>query len=266
MTICIGAISDNNSIVAIADKMVTLTGGVVSTYEINENQKIIELGNNTVAMFAGNVLYANNLLSDIKPSITETDTVRMIADKIASAYQSQLKHLINSDVLSRFGIDIETFMQQQAAYDNAFINSTVELISSADLGVEIIVAGVDPKGPQLFRIYNPGTVEDYNSVGYVSIGSGHGHATLSMVESEYQKNAPKENALLAVVKAKKKAEYDPGVGEMSTIVVIGDTVEMYTDEKTKRIWQEFEKALEKANAEYEKSYTILRGINDGTIT
>ena len=62
MTICIAAISENEDILAIADKKLTSNHGVTSGYEISENKKIVELTSRCVAMFAGNVVNANELL------------------------------------------------------------------------------------------------------------------------------------------------------------------------------------------------------------
>lgn len=264
MTICIAAITESKDIVSIADKMVTLTSGVVSTYEINENQKIVELGKDTVAMFAGNILNANEILQAAKTKIKNTDSVAVITTKIQEAYVEKIRSEVDAQILGKFGLTVETFMQQQQTLDQGFVNNTIQVIAGADLGVEIIVAGKDTQGAHLFKITNPGAVENYNPIGYVCIGSGSNHATLSLIESEYHPDARAENALYAIIKAKKKAEYDPGVGEMSTMVNITDQVSFLDDKIVKDLWKEFESSLEKTSIIAQTSSTIMKGIIDGT--
>lgn len=244
MTICIGAISENKLIVAITDKMLTLSNPAMTTkYEISENNKAIQLDEKTVALFAGDVIQGNEILSKVKVKLnSQVKNTLDIANTVQEIYREQWKYVIESNLLSRYNLTIDLFIANQARLDPDLVKRVNNIIGEFNLGVEIIVAGIEPQ-PQLYLISNPGTITSYNSIGYVCTGSGSQHATLSLIESEYNGSASIGQAVYSLMEAKKRAEFDPGVGQLCDILVINDKCNKATDDKIKKIAQEHGKSL-----------------------
>ena len=264
MTICIAAINDNEDIVAIADNKFTVQLPVVSGYEINENKKIVEVGKQTIALFAGHIVNANGILDEAKKHITPESSVAEIASRIKEAYQAFLNRAINDEVLSKYGLTLTTFNQQQQTLEATFVKSVFEIINQANLGVEIIVAGKDENGPQIYKILNPGAMSNETAIGYSTVGSGSHHANLSLIESKQHQACKFETTLYSVVNAKKHAELDPNVGDMSTLVLVNSGIDWVDKQKLDKIIKEYASSVKSIADITKKSSTIMKGILNGT--
>jgi 20S proteasome alpha/beta subunit len=266
VTICIAAIGENKDILAIADKKLTAYLGVTSGYEINENKKIIKVTPNCLTLFAGNVLAANDILARAKQSINDTDTVVEVANKISAAYAEEFKSAINTQVLQKHGLDIASFNAQQRSLDQTFVNSVIETINNNTLGVEILIVGKDGDTPYILKMLQNGALENHTPLGYACVGSGSSHANLSLIESETHAGMDEAVLVYAILKAKRKAEYDPGVGAMSSIAIINNGIEFLIDEKIKKLWNEYEGSVKRISKIADKSSIIMKGIVYGTTT
>ena len=266
MTICIAAISESKDILAIADKKFTNSLGVTSGYQINENKKIVEVTPKCLALFAGNIVNANEVLAIAKKIIKPTDSVPAVADKIKNAYMQRLRSAINDEILSKFGLDIDSFNAQQKSLDTTFINSVIETINDPNttLGVQIIVAGKEADGPQLYKVSHPGTITNETPIGYTSTGSGSSHANLSLMASGCHPGTDHAILTYALLKAKKKAEYDPDVGDMSMMALIKDKVDWIDNDVMKKLWKEYENSVKEITAITKKSSTIMIGAINGS--
>ena len=264
MTVCIAAISKKEDVLAVADKKLTNSGGVTSVYEISENKKIVQMTPNCIALFAGAITEANQILKLAQTTIGPADTIADIANKIQAAYTQRLQDAINKQVLQKFGLDINTFMSQQRMLDPTFVSSTIETLNSANLGVEILITGKDSNGPQIFKMNVMGVLEDTTPLGYACIGSGSSHANLSLIESESHANLDKAALVYAVMKAKKRAEYDPNVGHMSSMVLINDTIHFIEDDVIEKLWKEHDRAAKSISKIADKSSIIMKGYVYGT--
>lgn len=242
MTICIAAISNNNKIIAITDKMVTLGGGVATRYEISENNKAIKLTNKSIALFAGNVISANEILEIAKTKITTSSTkIVDIANLMKDAYFEYWTKQLDNQLFRRYSLTLTTFMQSQKSLNDDLVKQINEILAGTNLGVEILVAGVDTS-PHLFFIGNPGTINSLDAIGYALIGSGSQHAQLSLIESEYNAGISEQGGLYALLEAKKRAEYDPGVGQLCDIVIIDSGFNKLPLAKVDKITKEFNRS------------------------
>lgn len=244
MTICIAGIVESNKIIAITDKMITLGGNVATRYEIGENNKVIKLTEKSLALFAGNVIAANEIMAIAKTKIEaeSNPTITRLATLFKESYHEHWKKGLNEQLLQRFNISLEVFVSNQRVLDQALVGKINEIILNANLGVEILVAGIDTQ-PHIFLIGNPGTIMTLDPIGYGLIGSGSQHAQLSMIENEYNSGISKENGLFALLEAKRRAEYDPGVGELCDIVIIDGGFDKLTEQNVNKITRQFEKTL-----------------------
>ncbi|MEJ0072846.1 MAG: hypothetical protein WDN27_02020 [Candidatus Saccharibacteria bacterium] len=117
-----------------------------------------------------------------KTTINPSDDIATVAEKIKSAYIDRLRSAINDELLSKYNLDIDTFNAQQRTLDTTFVNSVIETINNpqSTLGIEVIIAGKDTNGPQLYKMLHPGTISNQTPIGYVCVGSGSSHAGLSL--------------------------------------------------------------------------------------
>jgi 20S proteasome alpha/beta subunit len=266
MTICIAVIAENTDIIGITDKKFTVNHGVTSAFEITDNKKAVQLTPHCVALFAGNIVNANQLLSSAKKKITDTDSVENVALKIQQVHNDRFKEEVNQQILSKYSLDIDTFNSQQRTLDATFVSTTIETISKSNLGVEILIIGKDKDVPRLIKMSINGALEDDTSSGYVCIGSGSGHAQLSLIESGCHSGMTKESAIYSIIKAKNKAEYDPNVGKMSAMVLIDKKIRFTEDAIVKKLWEEYSKAVNKITGINEQSSTIMKGLLYDTAT
>lgn len=220
MTICIAAIAEKKKITAITDKMLTLSAPVITKFEVSENDKAIKLNEKTVALFAGDVIQANEIMALAKDKDLSGD-VSNAANKIADSFKNYWIDLVNRNLLSRYNLNLKDFMNKQRSLDENLVRNINDILGKFNLDVEIIVAGID-KNPHIFKITSPGVITSFDSIGYCCIGSGSQHATLSLIENEYHGDFKEEKSLYSLFESKKRAEYDPGVGELCDIVIIND--------------------------------------------
>ncbi len=259
MTICIAGIAENKKIVACTDKMLTIEAPVKTAFEITENNKAIKLADKVVAMFAGDVLKANAVLKLAKTNIQNANTsTEKVAEIVEKAYKEQWVSDIENALLQRFGLDRKTFVNKQKELDPELVKGVNNLIGNYNLGVEIIVAGVDTDEPHMFKILNPGMKQAQDPIGYCCIGSGTQHATFSLIESEYNPSFDEAKSVHSILQAKKRAQYDPGVGELTDIVIINDNYAKIEQEKIKKIDENYSKSMAVITEEKTKCAELIK--------
>ena len=243
MTVCIAAIyGKNKGVVAVSDKMFTTAPGIPTVHEVNENNKITKLSKSAIIMMAGDVTNATAIIAELKASVTAKNTLQEIADKAGELYRIQVATALDLQVFSRWGLTRNEFIEKQQSLDKDLIAKLNQVVFEANLGVELIVAGVDSTGPSLFVINNPGNVSNLNATGVALVGSGSKHAHLSIVDSQFNKGDTCGEVLFESFKAKKRAEYDPNVGKYTSVCVINSSVKEFTDEEVKSVYDIYEQA------------------------
>ncbi|OGJ21951.1 MAG: hypothetical protein A3J60_02165 [Candidatus Pacebacteria bacterium RIFCSPHIGHO2_02_FULL_46_9] len=262
MTICIAAISEKKKVVSITDKMLTLEEPVRTTYEISDNNKVIPLNDTVVALFAGDVIHANEILELAKQNLVALTpvSVREIAEIVNQAFSQYWENLINNFLQRRFKISHQQFMHNQGSFDGDLVKQISQIIAGTKIGVEIVVAGVhgEDENAHIFTMDHMGTVVSQDPIGYACIGSGSRHATLSLIESEISNQTVEEETLFALLKAKRRAEYDPGVGKLCDIVVVRDSVVKFTEAQVKQATTDFDSFISEQNKAQKKAVKELK--------
>ena len=265
MTVCIAAISENNKIVAVTDKMLTLERPVATTFEITDNNKVAKLTEKTLALFAGDVINANEILKKAQAKLGEEHkkSVLDVANAVRDAFSEHWESVVSNYLFMRYRLNLEDFTRNQGSFDPALIKQINELISQFTINVQFIVAGVDnDDSPRIYTLDNTGSVVEQTPIGYSCIGSGEIHATLSLIESEYTESMSKAEALYALLEAKKRAEYDPGVGEHCDIAVVDGGFNQCPQEKVGEILQIFEKSRSSIKNVKQKHHKELAEVKD----
>jgi hypothetical protein len=233
MTICIAAVTGNKRVVAVTDKMLTLSAAMVTKYQVAENNKAIPLSKKVLGLFAGDVVQANEILSRAKNKIADTDDVNSAAEKLKEAFCDFRKQVIEDNLLIRFGLTWDIFVKSQSSLDPNLVAKIAEVLGQYRVDVQVIITGVDSTGPHIYAVGDPGTISCMDSIGYVCIGSGSQHAQLSLIEAKYHAGFDGEDSLMSLFEAKKRAEFDPGVGDLTDVLLIDGKVRRFTDEELK---------------------------------
>jgi len=256
MTICIAAIAERNKIVAVTDKMTTLVAPVPTTFEMNDGNKVIPLDDKICALFAGDVIHGNEILNLALSYVSQNKgqnpmSVLQVAENVNQAFRDHWEARIANYLEMKFKLDLKTFMHNHPKFDPDFVRNTTRLISKFKIEVEIIIAGID-KEAHLYVVNSAGTVVSLDPISYACIGSGARHATLSLIESDYSSRFKMADSLYALLQAKKRAEYDPGVGELCDIALIDKKFEKLPDRKVSKIISSYESSSKEMISAREK--------------
>ena len=126
------------------------------------------------------------------------------------------------------------------------------------------MTGLDPRQELFASLYtmdHSGSVVSQDSIGYACIGSGSRHATLSLIESEISSQTSQSESLLSLLKAKSRAEYDPGVGSLCDIVIVKDgAYSQKTQDEIDAILREFKKHQNRLKKSEQKVATALESL------
>jgi 20S proteasome alpha/beta subunit len=123
--------------------------------------------------------------------------------------------------------------------------------------VDLLIAGVDDLGAQLFWVGNPGgNFVNLQQIGYTAVGSGQLHALQSLIGFGHIGTRTIAATLFAVYVAKRRAEVAPGVGTETDLEII-------TAEEIKRVDSARLTELGKLYQEYQKpaSEEIVEKVN-----
>ncbi len=223
MTVCITAVCDNgNAVVAASDRMITHLG--LSIEFTHNTPKIYPLCEKCVMLSAGNALAHTKIVDVIKDKLAgkKDETIEQIANMISDVYQDLRREEVEGILLKTRGITIESF------YDNYIKHFPIELvqmidgtISNYNLGLDLIICGIDRKGAHVFGVVNPGIANCYDSLGFYAIGSGLPHAS-TLLAFTYEPGMSLEDMKKYLYKVKKNAEVAPGVGKETDMSVITD--------------------------------------------
>ena len=184
-------------------------------------RKIERLGAKFAALTAGDALAQTDLLRDVSAAITELSgpSVREVAAVVADTFARHRQTLAEKLVLQRVGLDFAAFLEQQ---QNLLSDLTAELWTAyqeIQLGVQLLVVGVDSTGAHLYLISDPGIAECFDSIGYAAIGSGLPHAEGFLTQADYSPQISLSKGTWLAYVAKRQSERAPGVGSRFTDIL-----------------------------------------------
>lgn len=229
MTVCIAAsCEEGKHVVVAADRMFTVGPPLNVEFE-PPLSKIEAMGSSCVAMGAGNGLVVNEIFQRARVAYQNFPAAKVdqIANCVKDAYakfrddnieEQIIRPTLGPDFLafrSRGGT-IPAYLQvQPGIYQQIIVQS-----NQFNLGVEVIVTGIDDTGSHVYYVGHPGSVISFDKIGYNAVGSGATHVAIKFALDCLHPKTPLEDVLLAVYSAKKAAEVAPGVGQETEIKVI----------------------------------------------
>jgi len=218
MTVCVGALADDGkSVVTITDKMISINAPMAYQYENDEVQKVYELKDKVIAMYAGPTNLADEIIKNaiIKVKESTPETVKEIADIVRDEYQQYRLTLLAEAVLKPHNLTIEEYKEKQKDLNQEVVNSIEKSLTEFNLLIDIIVCGLDETGGHIYTISNPGISILSDGVGYSCIGIGAPHALYSLIDASYTKSLSKKAVEQMLKEAKKRSENAPGVGKLT---------------------------------------------------
>lgn len=229
LTICIAAVCDEGkNIVVAADRMFTVGHPLNVEFE-PPLSKIETMSTACLALGAGNSLFVSEIFSRARagyqsnPAITVPQVAIATKDSYSAYRDERLEEQIIRQNLgpdftafrSRGGTLPQYLQPQAGIYQQLFVQT-----NQFNLGVDILVTGIDGSGSHLYFIGHPGTIVSFDKIGYNAIGSGATHAAIRFAIGLQHPRLTLAETLLSVYGAKKAAEVAPGVGQDTEMAVI----------------------------------------------
>lgn len=233
MTVCIAAICKNKDgyyIVGASDKMIT-AGDIEFEPMSSSPSKIISISSNSsniVALTAGDTSTQAEIIQSVKAAIaakvsTQTISVKDVVDEYVLQYDGLRSKRINSQILSKFGLDEKSFISQQSHMAESFVNNLTREIYNYNLpGVATIIAGGDGTGGfgvHLYSIFD-NHVMCCDPVGYAAVGGGGRHASSQFMQARHSTSSDLNETILLTYLAKKRSEVAPGVGKETDMIMV----------------------------------------------
>jgi hypothetical protein len=173
---------------------------------------------------------------------TKSKSIVEIAKKLAEKYQELRETRIRNEILREIGFkSVDDFYSRQKMLHESLILGTNDRIQSYDLGVHILIVGVDERA-HLYYILNPGTWVSYDSIGFLCIGSGDRHAEPVFALYNFTPSLSEREVLYIAFEAKKRAEMAGGVGKTTDVWIVGKEAVYEVSQETiaelERIYQQ----------------------------
>jgi hypothetical protein len=247
VTICLAALcrdGEETYAVVAADRMVTFPGFIEFEHS---NPKVAPAGARAVSMSAGDALVGTRLAQDVAHQLAGAPTVLEIAQRLAAHYEATRTDRVEQQILAPRGLNWQSFYGGHAGFNPQITVMLDQQMQGFNLGVEVLLAGVDESGAHVYSVHNPGRPELLHDViGYAAIGSGAIHAVQSMIGFGHSATAEYHTTVFRVYASKRRSEAAPGVGRETDMAVISPSgIHWLTDdelEQLRTIYEEFEAA------------------------
>lgn len=221
MTVCIAALcradhGEPRAIVA-TDRMVT--AGDFLEFE-HSGSKMVQLTEKAAVMVAGSTLDGMRL---VKEAAAEElpEQISAIAVALGQRYGAARMWRAQQAVLSPHGLSLDSFHGMHRGLNEQVVMLLENQLSQFNLGVELLLAGVDESGAHIHTNGNPGGGDtNHDPIGWAAIGIGAPHVLSTMAGYVHSANADYKQTLFRVYAAKRGAEVAPGVGRETEMAVI----------------------------------------------
>jgi len=238
MTICLAAICEEDQsayAVVAADRMVTLGGFIEFEHGV---PKMAHPSAQAVVMVAGDTLVGTRLAREVSAALDGTvPRTPGIARDLAAKYANVRTGALETQILSTRGLNLQMYYGAHQSLNPQITMMIDQQMNQYNLGVELLLAGVDQDGAHIFSIHNPGGTElQHDVIGYAAIGSGAIHAVQSMIGFKHSSTAGLRETIFRTYASKRRAEVAPGVGQDTDVAVVSiDGVRWLTNDNQKHL-------------------------------
>jgi 20S proteasome alpha/beta subunit len=223
MTVCIAAIAEKGkNLVLVSDRMITANIPIAYQYETDDVTKIYELTDFSVAMIAGNALFAHEIVTNSLRKIKDNNsiTIEQIAEIVRDEYVLYRTKLITRDVLEPRGLTLDTYIEKQQKLAMGVVGDIENKLIGFNIGVDMIIAGHNKGECHIFSIVHPGQLISNDAMSFACVGIGAPHALYYLIDSDYKRTLDLEKARKIVNDAKVKSEKAPGVGRQTYELIL----------------------------------------------
>lgn len=226
MTVCIAALcSANNTsrrVVVAADRMVTYPGYIEFEHP---GSKMVRLSDRALVMVAGDTLLGMRLANDAAAAYGgATGDVSAVAADLAGRFTQVRYEQVEQQILSKRGLTFGGFYASHSSLNGQTVMLIDNQMAQFDLGVELLLAGVDEAGAHIHTVHNPGAPDrNHDPIAYAAIGSGAVHVLPSMAGFMHGPNTGYGRAVFHVYASKRRAEVAPGVGTATEMAIVGSS-------------------------------------------
>jgi hypothetical protein len=242
VTVCIAARS-GALVMGASDRM--LTSGDIQ-FEPPLTSKLTLLTSSLGILQAGDAAFHSEIMwgvvAEVEARIKAHPTEWWFASEVADLYAKHRniakRKRAEATLLAPLGLNLATFRQhQQDLKDDIADQITRDLINYAVPNVQVLVVGIDTRGPHIYVIDN-GDISCNDVIGFAAIGIGARHAESQfMIGKHAWRSSEADTALLSYV-AKKRSEVAPGVGEGTDMFTAGPrlgSLEVIADDVVQRL-------------------------------
>lgn len=252
MTVCIAAMCGRDEeplVVVAADRL--MTAGGFMEFE-HPGSKIVELTETSLVMVAGDTNEGMRLARGAAGSAAP-ETIPEMAEDLGNRYFEARARRTDQYILRARGLDPANYYAMHGTLNGQFVMLVDQALMEFDLGVELLLAGVDDTGAHIHTNRNPGGGNtDHGAIGWAAIGSGAVHVMPSMAGFEHGTDDTYGQTLFRVYASKRRAEVAPGVGHETDVAVVGrDGIKRLTDTELQQLDSIYEEFVSKTNQELE---------------
>jgi len=164
MTVCIAAVCNiildrPRCVITAADRMITM-GDI--EYEPAQTKSVF-FATNTVGLFAGDMQLHAAVVPKVQKRIEDAlhadpgnINVLEIAEFYAEEFAYYRRSLAEREILVPRGLSFDRFLARQSTMAHWQVNDLDIRLASFYIDSTAIIAGVDPTGAHIYKIYNPG--------------------------------------------------------------------------------------------------------------
>ena len=268
MTVCIAALcndGDEPRAVVAADRMVTLGGFIQFEHAV---PKMAPASQYALAMIAGDALIGARIAKAVENAAAGTSpAVTDVAQALAAEYLSARESQLDEQLLRPRGLDLQSFYGAHASLNPQITAMLDNQMAQFNLGVELLLAGVDPSGAHIHTVQNPGGSDRlHDQIGYAAIGSGAIHAIQSMIGFGHCADIDYHQTVFRVYASKRRSEVAPGVGQDTDMAVISATGTHWLSgdelDQLKDIFEDFESSTDQTLRAKLADFNLDEGGND----
>lgn len=260
MTVCVAAICQDQGeprTVVAADRMVTLGGFIEFEHAM---PKMVPAGVAAIMMLAGETLIAKRLTDETIAGSSAT-TLAGLAGELAARYDTTRSALMEEALLRPRGLTMQGYYQAHQALNPQIVVMLDNQMQAYNLGVEILLSGVDATGAHIYTVQNPGGTDRlHDIIGYAAIGNGGIHAIQAMIGFGHSAAADYHETVYRAFAAKRRAEVAPGVGRDTDMAVISTAgIHKLTDDELQQlqsIYEDFETSSSRALTAKLSTFTL----------
>jgi hypothetical protein len=229
MTVCIAAactIKSDPAVVLCHDWQ----GTVQATGSTDTIDKQRYLGNNWIALFAGDIARADEIVGCLEGLLSPNITSNEALDAVRRGVIAFRQRLTDQMMLGTYGIDFDRFIREgRTLYTESIFNEIHRRIVSLEMGVQLLISGFvrerDHEAENDFmlsciiQVCEPeqGCIEASLQDSFACIGEGAASAQTSLLFRSQDRFDSLSKTVYQVYEAKTLAEIIPTVGESTSI-------------------------------------------------